>query len=256
MNIIYFTKSKQYTLEVLQYMVQQGHNVVALVVKDDQILRHTKMEAYAKTYHIPIWSHDELYKRLSNQNVSPVDLGVSFIFGAKIKSIFLDYVQGQCINMHPAPLPEYRGIMPYNHGVFNQETIWYVTTHYVTPEYDAGDIIEQASFDIDPKTITAYKLAKMGENHGAQLLKHTIDCFAMRQVPAATPQGVGGHFYNRSDFECLKMVQPGDSAEIIERRIRATWYPPYEGAYIQIDEHRYTLVNKFLLEQLGEHYDE
>jgi methionyl-tRNA formyltransferase len=38
----------------------------------------------------------------------------------------------------------------------------------------------------------------------------------------------------------------------INLKIRAFWFPPYDGAYINVKGTRYTLINDFILNQLAE----
>lgn len=37
----------------------------------------------------------------------------------------------------------------------------------------------------------------------------------------------------------------------INKKIQAFWYPPYEGAYIELDGERYTLVNQTILNSIN-----
>jgi len=36
----------------------------------------------------------------------------------------------------------------------------------------------------------------------------------------------------------------------IDLKIRAFWFPPYNGAYIEVKGNKYTLINNFILRQL------
>jgi methionyl-tRNA formyltransferase len=42
-----------------------------------------------------------------------------------------------------------------------------------------------------------------------------------------------------------------DSAEEIDKKINALWFPPYHGASIVIDGKRYSLVNDEILNKLA-----
>jgi methionyl-tRNA formyltransferase len=57
----------------------------------------------------------------------------------------------------------------------------------------------------------------------------------------------GGRHLSRKQMEELKKVKPGDD---IDAKIRAFWFPPYDGAYIEIDGKSYTLVNRKILENI------
>lgn len=54
------------------------------------------------------------------------------------------------VNLHNGPLPRYRGVRPINWALRNGERSHGVTLHDVSPGIDAGDIIAQMRFGIDP----------------------------------------------------------------------------------------------------------
>lgn len=55
-----------------------------------------------------------------------------------------------CINIHGAPLPKYRGMLPSFWMLFNGEKKGAVTVHYIDERIDSGDIILQKEYDIEP----------------------------------------------------------------------------------------------------------
>lgn len=56
------------------------------------------------------------------------------------------------INIHPSPLPKYRGPSPFFWIIANGETESAVTAHFMTDKIDAGDIIAQIKFPIPDMT--------------------------------------------------------------------------------------------------------
>ena len=57
----------------------------------------------------------------------------------------------------------------------------------------------------------------------------------------------GGRYLSRKEMEEMKRINPGDD---VDTKIRAFWFPPYDGAYVELDGKRYTLVNRKILEEL------
>ena len=49
-------------------------------------------------------------------------------------------------------------------------------------------------------------------------------------------------------MEAMKQIRDGDN---IEKKIRAFWFPPYDGAYVEINGQKYTLINRQLLEEIA-----
>ena len=62
------------------------------------------------------------------------------------------------------------------------------------------------------------------------------------------PQGEG-RYVTREEFEALRRVRPEDPPELTARRIRAFWYPPYDGATIELGGRILTVVDRPALEQ-------
>lgn len=60
---------------------------------------------------------------------------------------------GMAINLHNAPLPEFRGVRPINHAMRLGRRVHGVTIHQLLPgdAIDAGPIIGQVTFSIHPK---------------------------------------------------------------------------------------------------------
>ncbi|MBO4548224.1 MAG: hypothetical protein J5758_03320, partial [Abditibacteriota bacterium] len=67
------------------------------------------------------------------------------------------------VNLHPALLPTGRGPWPFPHIILQGHTESGVTLHKLTDRFDAGDILLQKSFPLDP-----------GENQQTLLLKSVI----------------------------------------------------------------------------------
>jgi methionyl-tRNA formyltransferase len=84
----------------------------------------------------------------------PCDLGVS-IGGSHIFSqLEIDGARCGIVNLHFAPLPEYRGRYSAGHALRNGERMFGVTLHYVDARIDTGPIIATRPFRIrDGETV-------------------------------------------------------------------------------------------------------
>ncbi|WP_165637953.1 formyltransferase family protein [Bradyrhizobium shewense] len=64
--------------------------------------------------------------------------------------IFPAYILAQFdrggINLHPAPLPEYRGSLGRTHATLNGDESFGVTVQYLSEQLDGGDIIGELRF--------------------------------------------------------------------------------------------------------------
>ena len=81
------------------------------------------------------------------------DLIVLAGFLKKIPPIYIDYFKNKIVNIHPSILPSYGGKGMYgskihNKVIENNEKETGITIHYVSNQYDAGEIIFQKNISI------------------------------------------------------------------------------------------------------------
>ncbi len=100
------------------------------------------------------------------------DLIVSAYFGQILKEEIISSAKN-CINIHPSPLPKYRGISPYFWAISNNEKEAGITVHFLEKKVDAGGIILQKIVKIEPKE-TVHGLFNRLSNEGAGILLKAI----------------------------------------------------------------------------------
>ena len=234
MKVLYFTKSKKYTCKALEYMIRE-HTVVGVVCKNMQIMHGTKMEQICIENQIDLYDNEQLYRKIEQNTLPDIDLAVSNTFGRLIKPSFISCVNGNCINLHGAVLPDYKGLFTYNHGLMNEEKEWGVTAHYVNEKFDEGEIIEIKKFPINAKEISVQELEEETQKIAYELTVDLLGRWKTEGRLPSYPQPVGGRYYSREDFETAKKILLTDSADEVTKKVHAFWCPPYEGAYIEID---------------------
>lgn len=160
------------------------------------------------------------------------DLIISLLYPNKIKEPILSYAKLGCINFHPAPLPEYKGVAPYTKGIIDGVDTWGVSAHYIDEEIDTGDIIKINKFHISNQE-TSKSLSLKSHKELYKLFTEVVGMFINGIV--TRKKQIGGTYFSKKDFELLREVKKDDSATMIERKIRAFWCPPHEGAYCFIN---------------------
>ena len=243
MNILLLTKSKKYTCKLIE-TIKNRHHIAAVVCKNREILENTQMKELCDANNIPVISNNEMYAMLKARQMPKIDLAISNTYGRLIRSPLIDWVNGNCINLHGAVLPDYKGLFTYNHGLLNNETSWGVTAHYVNERFDAGDIIEIRRFQIDPENISVLELENLAQKTAYELTLSLIERWEKEGPLCGIAQMEQGNYYSREDFEAAKEVKITDAADVVKRKIHAFWCPPYEGAYIVIDGERFQLMEK------------
>lgn len=89
-----------------------------------------------------------------------------------------------CINIHHAPLPRYKGMMPTFWQMFNGERSVGITIHSMSAKVDEGNALFQESLEILPGESLDH-LIKRSKRHGAQCMARVLrELHAGTQRPA------------------------------------------------------------------------
>ena len=96
------------------------------------------------------------------------DIIVSVACPYILKRPLLELAPLGAINIHHAPLPRYRGMMPTFWQMFHGETHSGLTIHYMVPEIDEGEAIFRDSLPIRPGE-SLHELIIRAKRHGGKL---------------------------------------------------------------------------------------
>jgi methionyl-tRNA formyltransferase len=241
-------KHKRSAARALTRLVAAGVEVVGVLAPGPDALTRDaqRVDLVAETHGLPLVSESELY-------ASPpegVDLVLSFLFWKRIREPLISLGRIGCLNFHPAPLPDFRGLGGINVAILEGCEEWGVSCHFVDERFDSGDLVEVERFPIDGPAETAFSLDLKSQERLLGLFERVIGrALSGRELPRV-PQGEG-RYVTREEFEALRAVRPGDD---LERKVRAFWYPPYPGAELELEGRRLTLVDESLLAQVADAY--
>jgi len=241
-------KCKRSAARALDWIVGEGAEVVAVVAsKPDEFTRdEQRVDLAAKRHGLTLVSDDDLYR----EPPADVDVVISFLFWRRIREPLLSLGRAGCLNFHPAPLPDVRGVGGYNVAVLEGMKEWGVSCHFMDAEFDTGDLVEVERFPIDAGAETAFSLDLRSQERLYELFKRVMRRALAGEELAREPQG-SGRYVDREQFESLRRVRPGDD---LGRKLRAFWYPPYPGAVIEVDGREVTLVDERLLAEAAHAY--
>jgi methionyl-tRNA formyltransferase len=113
----------------------------------------------------------EFLNKLRQKNV---DLIISVAAPTIFREELIGLPRLGCINIHHAPLPKYRGMMPNFWQLFNGEKVVGVTIHKIDLKIDEGEIILQKQVPIKPgESLDA--LIKRTKRLGARFMVEAIE---------------------------------------------------------------------------------
>ena len=128
------------------------------------------------------------------------------------------------VNLHPAPLPDYRGCNSYSHAILNGDTTYGVTLHEVDATIDTGSIIMDASFPITADA-TARAVHDTAQTVALAMFRTWWTNRDTHTSPP-TPQQGEGRYYRRDSLERYRRLadHPPSSHDRIRR---ALTFPPF-----------------------------
>ena len=172
------------------------------------------------------------------------DLLMSVQYHAILKSPEIQTAQRMAVNLHMAPLPEYRGCNQFSFAILNGDQEFGTTLHVMDAGIDTGDILAERRFPI-PDNIFVGDLFTMTEDHSLQLFREELEPLIAGDL-TPKPQSKFTNrkppqFHYRNEIEHLKRIDPDWSSDKIDRHIRATTMAGFPPPYLDFGNYRVNL---------------
>lgn len=252
MKMMFFGADRHGARKALRMILDREIQVIGCVFDD---ARPNRLSSICKENGIACYTTDEIYQLLETNNLPSFDVGISYLHHHILKEPMISFPKGGIINFHPAPVTVHRGVAACCYCLLNDCDKWAVTAHFVTAGIDEGDIIKEHWFPLTGFR-TAIAVEAYVQEQSLVLLAEIIEKLAAGQpLPRQKQNPLEGHYFSRQDLESMKDISGITSEEEIDRRIRALWFPPYDGAYITIGKTKYSLVSQELLEEIAKLYE-
>lgn len=250
---ILFMGKKSWSAVGLREAVAAGLDVRGVVAREPEHERDRRRGTLweeAARLGLPRLSEEEAYAAAAGGGLE-VDYLVSYLFWAIVREPLLGVARLGAINLHPAPLPDLRGLAGYNVAIMEEHTEYGVSAHFMEKAVDAGDLIAVRRFAIEPAAETALSLEQRSMAVMLELWRELLPMLGSGRPLPRVPQG-HGRYVDREEFERLRRANLDDPAELMERRARAFFFPPQHGAHLQVGGEEFTLVSGSILRDLAE----
>jgi methionyl-tRNA formyltransferase len=198
----------------------------------EQVLRE-----YCEQKNIPI------IKRKNILKLKQVDIIFSILYPFIIGKEIIDKAEYGAFNLHGGPLPRYKGCNSVSHAIMNDEKIFGPTLHFMSPELDSGDIIEIGHVEITNE-MTAKELYDKTSILSFELFKKHLPSILEGKVESTPQDHNAEYFIYARDSLDNKEVDFNWPERKIYNFIRALEFPPFEKAYIIVDNNKIYLSTK------------
>ncbi|MCQ2512866.1 MAG: methionyl-tRNA formyltransferase [Lachnospiraceae bacterium] len=238
MNIV-FIGTSDIAVPSLKELIASEHNLLAVVTQPDKgsgrgrTVKFSPVKETAMNAEIPVMQPEKVGEDnvLDELEQLQSDLFVVVSYAQKLPKRLLEMGKYGCINVHPSLLPKYRGAGPLIGPILNGDEVTGVTIMEMAERLDAGDILAQEKFPLDPKETVSSLEEKAAAKGAEMLLKVIVGLEAGTIVPH--PQNEAEHTYMKQISKEDGRIDFSKSAEEIERMIRAL--NPWPTAYTSLE---------------------
>lgn len=239
MKRIVFMGTPDFAVPVLQQIIQDGYEVIAVVTQPDRpkgrkkLLTPPPVKVEAEKHGIPVYQPEKIREMTEYEKITSLepDLIVTAAFGQILPKALLDAPKFGCINVHASLLPELRGGAPIHYSILQGKKKTGVTIMYMVEKLDAGDILTQVEVNISEKDHVGTLHNKLSEA-GSLLLAQTLPLlFEEKLTPIKQVEEEATFASNiKREQEKIDWNQPG---ETIYNHIRGLH--PWPVAYTTLE---------------------
>ena len=236
MKTVVFLGSKNIGYECLKHLYNNQNNLDVELIGVLTNIRGGKVIEYCREKSIMVIdSLDEFLK------INSCDIALSVQYHKILKKQHIQKAKEIIINLHMAPLPEYRGCNQFSFAIINGDKEFGTTIHRLEEGIDSGAIMFEKRFPI-PDDCWVEELYQITLDKSIELFKESL------------PQLISGHYelkpqksflekrttslHYRKEIEKIKKVDLNWSKDRIERHIRATYMPGFEPPYTIINNQK------------------
>lgn len=224
---ILFFGTDDVSLVALEALLASNAKVVGVVTKPDQPSGRKKEIIYSPIKSIAIEKQLKLFQpeKLKDNIDEILDTNPDMIlvcsYGKIIPKQIIDYPEYKCINIHPSLLPKYRGATPIESAILNCDNITGVSFMVMSPQLDAGDIIDQVEIKIDDRE-TGASLREKVKKSIHNYLTNNLDKLFDKNIKTAIQDETKATFVNPITREDEK-IDWTTNAKLIDAKIRALY---------------------------------
>lgn len=232
MKRVAFLGSKEIGFECLKFLIE---NQQALNIKLVAVLSNEKPNALGSSHSLsklaegicPILKHPDELVTLNEK----IDVLISVQYHLILKEKHLKTAKDIAVNLHMAPLPEYRGCNQFSFAIIDQKSEFGTTLHEMLPGVDNGPILFESRFEINSEKLHVQDLYKKTFDASVDLfrdkIKNIIDGNFNRIPQETLIKERGTSFHLRKEIDDIKKIPLEWPAEKIYRYFRATYFPPF-----------------------------
>jgi methionyl-tRNA formyltransferase len=236
---IVFAGTPEFAVPCLQKLIDLPHQIVAVYSQPDRPsgrgrkLSPSPVKALAVQHDLLVRTPESLKAPEAQAELKALapDLMIVVAYGLILPKKVLAIPRLGCWNVHASLLPRWRGAAPIQRAVEAGDGETGVCLMQMEAGLDTGPVYLRIRTDInecDTSQMLHDRLARLG----AEMIDEGIRLLTNNQLPAPDPQPETGVAYAHKLEKTEAMLDFSESAEVLERRVRA--FLPYPIAQVDI----------------------
>jgi amino acid adenylation domain-containing protein/thioester reductase-like protein len=209
-------------IKCAEILIQNQHTIIGIMSP------FSKVREWALENNIPAFrSMDEAESILNDEEI---DYLFSIVNSKIIPNKLIDKARKLAINYHHSPLPKYAGVNATSWAIFNNEKSHGVTWHVISNVIDGGDILKQATFEVDEHE-TALTLNHKCYQHALALFNKLVSDIN-NDTLERSKQDISQRSYYGLNSKPMGngLIDWNKPAEDIERHFRALYMGVYDNS--------------------------
>lgn len=233
---IVFLGSKPVGHKCLQYMLENSRLLDLEVIAVRTQLRKefsgdNNLGQLAENFNIPLLNNlDELPE---------CDIIYSVQHHELLKASHIKKAHKIAVNLHLAPLPEYRGCNQFSFAIMDKAPEFGVTVHEIDTRIDHGAVLFEKRFPVR-ENIWVDELYNETVAEGIALFTASLPPLLQGKYTRVSQQELSvsrpSSIHYRHEIAGLKKLDLDMGKDFIERAVRATYMPGFEPPYFMIND--------------------
>jgi methionyl-tRNA formyltransferase len=235
---IVFMGGKEIGYHCMEHLLENknalGAEVVGILASGRMLFeKDLGIEELCKKHAVPFISSLEDYLTLEN-----FDILISVQYHQILKKKHIEKAKQIAVNLHMAPLPEYRGCNQFSFAIIDGAKEFGTTIHQLEPSIDGGAIMFEKRFPVPHECFVKDLYMKTYEA-SLDLFKERIrDIIEGNYEPTPQSQYENARstsYHTRDELEGIKNIDMSWDEEKKRRYFRGTYFPPFDPPYMVIE---------------------
>jgi methionyl-tRNA formyltransferase len=240
---VLFAGTPEFALSSLQALIDEDCDIIAVLTQPDRPagrgkqLRASPVKKLALENNLTVLQPESLKEPAWQEKLAALqpDLMVVVAYGLMVPGILLTSPQFGCWNIHASLLPRWRGAAPIQRAIEAGDEQTGVGIMQMEVSLDTGPVYHCLTTPVTPLD-TAGNLHDRLAILGARALRECINMLARGELPEATTQDETLAVYASKLSKAEAELDWGQTADVLERRIRA--FNPWPVSWCEIGGQR------------------